>query len=44
MVSVQAGCPLSHAIVLMETRAAQTHQPLTEIAAAIIRREIRFGS
>jgi hypothetical protein len=43
MVSVQADCHVSQAIVLMKRRGEQTHETLEQIAAAIVRREIRFN-
>ena len=42
MVSVQADCGPSHAIVLMRARAEQTDRTLEQIATAVIAREIRF--
>ena len=43
MVSAQANCLLSHALVLMEIRAEETHKTLEQIATAVIDREMRFG-
>ena len=43
MVSVQADCTLGAALVLMKERAQVQHQSLTEVAAAVVERRIRFG-
>jgi hypothetical protein len=43
MVSVQADCMLSKAIVMMKARASLDGVTLEELAVAIVTREIRFG-
>ena len=43
MISVQAECSASHAVVLMVIRAQETGRNLEQIAAAVVDREIRFG-
>jgi len=43
MISVQAGCSTSHAVVLMVIRAQETGTTLEQIAAAVVDGEIRFG-
>ena len=44
MVSVQAGCSLGDALMLMNARAHTRHQKLEEIAAAIVLGDIRFDT
>jgi AmiR/NasT family two-component response regulator len=43
MVSVQAHCTPDEALVLMETRASETHVTLAEIAASVIDHSITFA-
>ena len=43
MVSVQAGCTLDDALVMLMERASVQGQTLTEIADAVLRGLIRFG-
>lgn len=43
MVSVQAVCTCDEALTLMETRAAQTHHTLQEVAVAVLERSINFN-
>ena len=42
MISVQANCSLSHAVVLMVTRAQDTNSTLERLAIGVVQREIRF--
>jgi hypothetical protein len=43
MVSVQAACSLDEAVELMDNRAIVDGMSRENMAAAVIRREIRFG-
>jgi hypothetical protein len=42
MVSVQASCTCAEAVVLMTERAAETHHTLSEVAAGVLQRSVRF--
>jgi len=42
MVAVQAGCSVSHAVVLMVTRAQESNATLEHIAAAVVDGQISF--
>jgi hypothetical protein len=42
VISVQAGCSLNHAPVLMVLRAREANATLEQIAMAVVEREVRF--
>ena len=42
MVSIQAGCSISEALMLMTARAHTLHRTLEEVAAGVVLRDIRF--
>jgi len=42
MVSVQASCTCAEAVILMEARAVETHHTLSEVAASVVDRSVRF--
>ena len=42
MISGQASCSCAEAIVLMNTRAVETHHTLDEIAVSVLDRTMRF--
>jgi len=44
MISLQADCTPSHAIVLMVTRGQETDRTLAQIASAVVHGEIRFSN
>jgi hypothetical protein len=43
MVSVQAGCSVDEALLLLSQRADETHQSLNDIATRVIDRKLRFN-
>ena len=43
MVSIQAHCSFTEAVVLMQKRAEQTHTSIEDVAYSVLNRVIRFG-
>ena len=44
MVSIQAHCSFAEAVVLMRTRAKETHRSLEDVAGDVVNRLIRFDA
>jgi AmiR/NasT family two-component response regulator len=43
MVSIQAHCSFTEAVILMRNRADETNRSIDEIADLVLNRRIRFG-